>query len=194
MDKGSRLCKPPRYDVRRKGCGVVEHRHSSSRHRPESRWRSLLRIYRVELAWLLLVLLGIFLLFERLSIRSSIVRWLHSLLSLTFHAAGHVDDALGALLSRLTLSDAIGMLFIVGAATGIIMRVRWRLMRSTTLTAVRCPECAGELHRIHRHGLDRLISIFVPVRRYRCASKGCSWSGLRVQTSSGQHSGGHKQS
>lgn len=45
----------------------------------------------------------------------------------------------------------------------------------------RCPACGGTLKRVPRNPVDRLISLGVPLRRYRCRVMGCGWSGtLRV--------------
>jgi hypothetical protein len=41
-----------------------------------------------------------------------------------------------------------------------------------------CPRCGEELHRIHRTPLDKLISRFVHVHRYRCANPRCRWEGV----------------
>jgi predicted RNA-binding Zn-ribbon protein involved in translation (DUF1610 family) len=41
-----------------------------------------------------------------------------------------------------------------------------------------CPECGEALHRTHRRPIERVISLVIPLRRYRCHH--CGWSGLRV--------------
>lgn len=44
-----------------------------------------------------------------------------------------------------------------------------------------CPRCKGSVYRVPRRFVDLLLSIFVPVRRYRCDEMGCYWEGnLRV--------------
>jgi len=44
-----------------------------------------------------------------------------------------------------------------------------------------CTECQGSLIRTPRRPIDRVISLFVPVHRYRCIRFGCQWIGnLRV--------------
>ncbi len=44
-----------------------------------------------------------------------------------------------------------------------------------------CPACHGGVVRIPRHLSDRLLSLVVPVHRYRCARMPCNWEGtLRV--------------
>jgi len=45
-----------------------------------------------------------------------------------------------------------------------------------------CPVCNAHTHRIPRRFIDRLLSIFTPLRRYRCQSMKCTWEGnLRVK-------------
>ena len=41
-----------------------------------------------------------------------------------------------------------------------------------------CPACGAPLVRLHRHFLDRWISLFSSVHRYRCVAQGCDWEGL----------------
>jgi hypothetical protein len=46
-----------------------------------------------------------------------------------------------------------------------------------------CPRCAGNLIRIRRRVIDRLLSLFVPVHRYECSHSCCGWEGnLRVRS------------
>ena len=40
-----------------------------------------------------------------------------------------------------------------------------------------CPSCASDLGRVQRRWIDRLISLYLPVHRYRCISPGCCWIG-----------------
>ncbi len=47
-----------------------------------------------------------------------------------------------------------------------------------------CPQCGGRLIRIARRPLDRLLSRFSPVQRYRCERFNCQWEGnVRVPPS-----------
>jgi hypothetical protein len=44
-----------------------------------------------------------------------------------------------------------------------------------------CPQCAAMLVRMPRRAIDRFLSRFVPVQRYRCERFLCQWQGnLRV--------------
>ena len=40
-----------------------------------------------------------------------------------------------------------------------------------------CPKCGGGLFRIPRRSLDRLVSAFVPMLRFRCHFFSCHWEG-----------------
>lgn len=49
------------------------------------------------------------------------------------------------------------------------------------LSSQSCPQCGSRLIRISRKPLDRLLSLFAPLHRYRCPSFSCRWEGcLRV--------------
>lgn len=41
-----------------------------------------------------------------------------------------------------------------------------------------CPACGAPLVRLHRHFLDRWISLFSSVHRYHCSGANCEWEGL----------------
>lgn len=47
----------------------------------------------------------------------------------------------------------------------------------TALRQPPCPRCNGSLMRVRRHFADRMVSLFSPVRRYRCDSFACRWEG-----------------
>jgi hypothetical protein len=149
------------------------------RHR-ESRLRRILRAYKFEIIWLAIVGLGVFLIFERSNNRNSMFGWLRQVSAVALGGVGRLGDQLGALLAWVTLSNAIGFMLVLGALVAIALRVRWRLLQNPALTLLRCPSCSGNIHRVHRHAADRLISLYVPVQRYRCANDQCRWHGRRV--------------
>jgi hypothetical protein len=41
----------------------------------------------------------------------------------------------------------------------------------------RCPTCGAPLERVHRHRVDRWLSHFRTVHRYRCTGSACGWEG-----------------
>ena len=40
-----------------------------------------------------------------------------------------------------------------------------------------CPRCNAAIFRVSRRLIDLLVSVFVPLRRYRCRSMNCGWEG-----------------
>lgn len=130
-----------------------------------------------------MILLGIFLVVERLNIRRSLFNWLTVALRGLERSAMGAATGVANFISNSTTSDVIGYVLILGALIAIVLRLRWRLLRNTALTTIRCPACNGEVHRVHRHRLDHLVSAFVPVRRYRCTNRECLWDGIRIISS-----------
>ncbi len=52
-----------------------------------------------------------------------------------------------------------------------------------------CPHCGKPLDRVRRRLIDRLVSLFAPVRRYRCRNFSCRWEGnLRKSVEDAQSS------
>lgn len=40
-----------------------------------------------------------------------------------------------------------------------------------------CPRCNAAVFRVSRRLVDLIVSVFVPIRRYRCRSLSCGWEG-----------------
>jgi len=52
------------------------------------------------------------------------------------------------------------------------------LQPSSAEETIECPQCgSASLERVQRRLLDRLASLFRPLRRYRCRKLGCEWEG-----------------
>jgi hypothetical protein len=115
-----------------------------------------------------------------MEIRATILR----LLRLTVRAVtGAIASAVEGLTHRIlpiTTSDMVGLLLIVLSVAVVLWRVRVRLEQH--LAGQTCPVCGGELRRRHRRRWDRVLSILVPVGRYRCKNEDCRWEGLRLRT------------
>jgi hypothetical protein len=163
------------------------HRHHHNKHgstlRREGRIGSFLRAYLFEIVGVIVIALGVFLVLERMSIRSTLSRWAAIEGKNALAILGQVDAAASALVARIELSDVVGLVLILTAVIVVALRVRWRLMRAPSLTTLQCPRCEGDLYRVHRHRRDRLVSLVVPVRRYRCSKPECGWCGIRVVSS-----------
>ena len=44
-----------------------------------------------------------------------------------------------------------------------------------------CPQCASIVERMQRNWFDRLLSLWLPVLRYRCRSDTCGWEGVLLR-------------
>ncbi len=139
-----------------------------------------LREYWVEIAIVIGLALGIFLMFERVQIRATLLRWLSAAVRGGIATAHQTAVALYRFFTTLGLSELIAIPLLLIVFLAIVWRVRWRTQHNPALTDLHCPRCKGSLHRVHRHMTDRFISIIVPVRRYRCTNRECGWSGIRV--------------
>ena len=158
------------------------HRHRSSRH-PHP-FLTFLRSYWVEIVIVLGLALSVFLLFEQMNIRGTLLGWARAAVDTGLTEVGLVIQGLLRIRSRLGLSELIAIPLLIGVVALLIWRVRWRLQRTTTLSDLHCPRCGGVIHRVHRHTLDHMVSAIVPVRRYHCGNRDCGWSGLRVSVHS----------
>jgi hypothetical protein len=143
--------------------------------------RRLWRQFTVEIVALVLAGLGVFLLLERMHIRATFLRFLKSLLATLARAISALGQGFLHMVNHVTLSDGVGVTAIAAAIWLIIWRVRWRIAHSEVLVSQVCPECGSRLHRVHRYTSDRLITWIAPLRRYRCASHDCHWTGLKVR-------------
>jgi hypothetical protein len=147
--------------------------------------REFWRNYGVELVGLIVIVVGAFLLVERMDIRRSVAAWFHRFVGIGLAGFQTLDGQISRLLSSISVSDLLGLVLIVGAFTAVLLRIRWRLLNDPKLTDDGCPRCGGPIHRVHRKWYDRAISVYVPVRRYRCSDESCHWKGLKV----GEHHG-----
>jgi hypothetical protein len=152
------------------------------RHRSRKKQKRLLGTVRVppELLWLAIGATGVLLLTVYPQLRQTMEHAAEHTVDSVTPAARELHSEMLDALAATTPVELFGLALVLIGAVAILYRLRWRLIHSPALTEVICPRCGGEVHRVHRHSLDRLINGFVPVRRYRCWNKECSWEGLRV--------------
>ncbi|MEJ2599397.1 MAG: hypothetical protein P8Z00_13765 [Anaerolineales bacterium] len=102
------------------------------------------------------------------------IEWIKLMLTRFWVAFNHFLD-------QMTLAQMAGFLLLLAFLVILVWRQRWRLMNSPRLSAKICPDCGGELHRVHRHSFDRLLGNLsgIPLRRYKCGNEYCGWEGLR---------------
>ena len=163
-----------------------ERQRKRKRRQPKKRLvalRSTWREWRVEFIIALLTILAIFFLVERMNIRQTLFSWWVSLLQGLENLVSGLIRGIANLIRNTTLSDLTAYALLIVVACLGFWRFRQRLRTSSRFTEPRCPRCGSELHRIRRYWRDRVASVFVPVRRYRCKNRECGWRGLRVSRS-----------
>ena len=93
--------------------------------------------------------------------------------------AGLVGSLIGAILVVWSY-HVIWLPFETGSSTPIRLTEQEEAMAGSLMNE--CPQCqrsgsSGQLMRVHRRFVDRVISLFRPLRRYRCQSMDCDWEG-----------------
>lgn len=154
---------------------------SKGRLGPGQRLASFWSEWRFELVMALVVMLGLFLILERMQIREAVAGWWAAAAESLKMAGSGFLRRVGRFLQDVTLSDLMGYALLAAALVLFYIRGRWRLMTMARFTARVCPKCGHGLHRVHRRPSDRLVNIVVPVARYRCRNPECDWRGLRVK-------------
>lgn len=137
--------------------------------------------YKVEIIASLVILFGLFLIFERMEIRETLMGLLNKGLDVILNVANSIFGWITGIYTGFTLSDALGILLVISMSILVIWRIRYRFEHSEMWLAVTCPRCGSEIMRIHRSPFDKLLGwIFLPhARRYACTKKDCDWKGLR---------------
>ncbi len=51
-------------------------------------------------------------------------------------------------------------------------------MRADANRVHSCPQCGGEVTRVHRSARDRIVGLLEDVRRFRCVRADCGWEGI----------------
>ena len=147
--------------------------------------KKYIREYRTEIVAVLVALFGVFLLVEQFEIRETMLEVYIRLADSLKRLALTTQEKLVAYITNFTPSDFLGWVLIIVTSVFILWRMRYRFLNSDYWKVDQCPKCGGELNRIHRSLLDRVLSwIIMPhARRYLCADSNCNWSGLRRQES-----------
>jgi len=143
--------------------------------------KKFLKEYWIEIGALIILSLGIFLLVERMEIRSTIWQTILNAKTLFQSEAELFVKGMIVFVGNFTLSDTIGTLFVILAVIFVLWRIRYRFLHSDFWLATTCPKCGSELHRVHRSKFDHFLSrtVLPKSHRYECSNPECNWSGLR---------------
>lgn len=143
--------------------------------------KRIIRNYRIELAAVFVILLGIFLLVEPFEIRETLYHWLVLLRKFISQIIAAIGAFVHEYRDTFTLSDFVGLVLITATVVFGAWRLRWRYLHSAWYDAETCPRCGADLRRIHRTKLDHFLSLVLMVKwhRYACKAEGCGWVGLK---------------
>ena len=137
--------------------------------------------YKIELAAVATIFVGVFLLIEPFHIRAFVYRTIMGLLAGVSGLFKAINEGMRFYFSRFTISDLLGWLLLIAAIVIIIWRTRQRYLVSNWYTSRICPRCGTGIRRAERKKIDRVLSklSFIPFHRYFCPDKECAWVGLR---------------
>jgi hypothetical protein len=133
-----------------------------------------LKEYRIEVGAAVIIVLGVFLLVERIDI-------IPSVRELVLAVPGAVHDYIMNYITNFSPSDLLGWILIFAAIGAIGWQARRRYLKSPRFRSMTCPRCGRSLQRVRRTSLDRFLShrLLPDARRFRCSNADCRWSGLR---------------
>lgn len=137
-----------------------------------------------ELLWLAIGVIGVLLLTAYPQARRAMTEAAEHTADVVAPAARTLKGLFLGAINAITPIELVGLTLVLVGAVALLYRIRWRLLHAQSLTEISCPRCGSEIHRVHRHAVDRLVDCYVPVRRYRCWNNECRWQGLRVRNPS----------
>jgi len=135
--------------------------------------------YRFEIIVFSLLAMGIFLLVEKMEIKMTVYRWVKTFIIITTRLISDASQTTFQLIQEVETSDIIGLILILTALFMIYLRIRKRtIYRFATL--YECPNCGGELRRIHRKISHRILGLLLwtDIKYFSCNK--CDFHGIRM--------------
>lgn len=143
--------------------------------------KKFIKEYGVEIIAVLVLFLGLFLIFERMQIRKSLLGFIRTTWESILIFISSVWGWIETIKTVITISDLIGILLLISVIIFGLWRIRYRFDHTKKWLAVTCPKCGSAIIRIHRSPIDKITgAIFFPnARKYGCTNENCDWRGLR---------------
>ena len=126
------------------------HRHK------DSKVRSFFQEYSFEFIVIGLFGLGVFLLMEKMSIKSYIGKFFVTIVKGIIDFISTLFETVTNYLSQIETSDIVGILLIFASFVLVYMRIRFRIIQRHAYLP-ECPSCGGDLRRIHRHPKYKIL-------------------------------------
>ena len=145
--------------------------------------KNLFKEYNFEIIVFSMLVLGIFLLVEKMEISETIFFILKTTIFLFADIIKAVRDKIHEILSWLEISDLVGIILILLAGFMVALRARIRLL-SKYQKINECPECTtgNKLKRIQKKLKHRMINIVLRLRVYYYQCENCYKKQLVILT------------
>ena len=149
------------------------HRHK------DSKIRSFFREYSFEFIVVGLFGLGVFLLMEKMSIKSYIGNFFVTIVKGVINFVTDLFEFVTDYLTQIETSDIVGILLICASFVLVYLRIRFRIIQRNAYLP-ECPSCGGDLRRIHRHPKYKILGFFLMARYKQFSCKKCEFEGIRI--------------
>ena len=145
--------------------------------------KSFLKENNFEITILSMIILGVFLLVEKMELSQTIFLILKTIIFLFADMIKAIRNKIYDILHWLEVSDLVGIILIVFAGFLVTMRTRIRLL-SKYQKISECPECAekNKLKRIQKKLKHRIINIVLRLRVYYYQCENCYKTQLVILT------------
>lgn len=157
----------------------MSHNKTRSRKKRKKERYSLLKDYQFEIIVLSLFGMGVFLLVEKMKIKSYVYHFLLDIISFVKKVIISLFEIVTRIVGTIETSDIVGIILIVIAIGMVFARMRLRIFRRYSYLDS-CPECDGDLRRVHRTFFQKVIEflLIAKVKHYSC--KKCSYKGFTI--------------
>lgn len=155
-------------------------RNSRNHKKNKSQFRLTYEEYKFEFTVTFLLIVGIFLLFEKMEIKGLIFDIGFASISFLYSFFNNLLANVTNTLKDVELSDISGLILISIAFYMIGERIRDRLIAQFTFLN-ECPKCGQNIQRVRRNYKQKLIQwiLFAKVSNYTCNS--CDFKGIKVE-------------
>lgn len=163
---------------------MEEHKHIS--HRPRNIKSSHLEFWRrnsLEIAVVVLILAGIYLIMEKTDVSENILHFIRVVIISIAGFFGSIASFIQKWIEDTEASDIVGYTLILTAVFLLGYRTRTNLLKNYQNTRS-CPKCESGLSRLHRKFMHKIVSLMfrIKVKNYRCLGSNCSWRGIQITT------------
>ncbi|MCH8011255.1 MAG: hypothetical protein IIA61_04790 [Candidatus Marinimicrobia bacterium] len=137
----------------------------------------------LEIAVVVLILAGIYLLVEKTDVSENILHFLKIIIIFLARIFSSIASFLQKWIEDTEASDIVGYILILTAVFLLGYRTRTNLLKNYRNTRS-YPKCESGLSRIHRKFRHKIIGFLfrIRVKNYRFLGSNCSWQGIQITT------------